>query len=349
MALQKPVIKNIVYLDATKDYIIEFNSISGDQVVSNEIEIYNNLTSTLVYTLKIDSFEFFHTIPLNTLTNNIEYKIRLRTYNISAQYSEWSSYDVFWCLLPATVTVTNIVNGKVNNETYTFTGSYVNSNSNDSLQSYKYFLYNIENNIVGFSSEIFDGLLLYEFSNLRNSEIYKVEIKTISTLGMENTSGLIQFIPDYIAPKLNSILTVENIYNEGSVKLTANIISVLGVIVSGSISYENNDWVNLLSGVIKFEEGFRFDSDFTMKIWCKSLVDNQVFLELFSPIGKIEIKRVGNRIEGFKYVTDSVGNKLGTIFSRFASNQLDFLSTDTLFIWVQHIDNLLDIRLEKVV
>lgn len=348
MALQKPVIKNIIQFSAIQNYTLEFSVISGDQIVQNEIEIYNNSTNALVYTNKIDSFEFYQTIPANTLTNNVEYKIRIRTYNISSEYSDWSSYDVFWCLLPAVVSITNITNGKINNETYTFTGSYTNSNSNDGLQSYKFYLYDVENNMIGFSSEKFDGLLSYEFSSLRNGEIYKIEIKTISVLGMENTSGLIQFIPDYIAPKLNSILTVENIYDEGNIKLTANIISVLGVKVSGTVTYENNDWVNLLSGVIKFEEGFKFNSDFTLKIWCKNLVDNQIFLELFSPIGKIEIKRVGDRIEGFKYVTDSLGIKLGTIFSKFVSNELSFLSTDILFIWVQHIDNLLDIKIEKV-
>ena len=72
MALITPYIPSIGAFDATKDYILSFDvQDGGDQVVKNEIKITNNVTGVTVYDHTDSSYNYFQTIPANTLSNNI--------------------------------------------------------------------------------------------------------------------------------------------------------------------------------------------------------------------------------------------------------------------------------------
>lgn len=344
MALITPQITNINPFTATSDYTITFNVNSGgNQVVSNELEIQKNSDNTQVYLKKIDSFLFKHTVVANSLSNSTEYKARLRIYDISNNYSDWSDWVTFWCFAPATVSITNIDN--VNNQTFTFLGSYT---SQDILNSYRFILYDSSEVIIQSFPEVYSTSISQEIAGLDNGTTYKLELIVLSVNGLTGSSGKLSFTPNYIQPKLTSVLTLENIPSQASVKCTANIIQVLGKTYPTEgiqLIYENNDWIDLTDGnQVLFDEGFTCNSNFLLKIWCKSLTDNQIFLTLYCDYGRIEFKQYQNKIHAYKYYNNC------DISAHFASNELTSIqNTDTLFVWAKQIDNMMDIQIEILI
>lgn len=344
MALQRPIITSpIAPFDATQIHIFKFYASSGDQIVSNEIEIYNIATGVLAYTGKISTFQLQHNISA-VLTNGIQYKIRVRTYNVANTCSEWSDYALFWCLKNATLTVLGINSGTINNHTYTFDGTYAQDNNED-LQSYQFILYDYGDNIISYSPKLFDGLLRYEFTGFQNNTSYKIEFKTISAHGLENTTGLIPFTANFIQPKILSVLNLTNLPNLGSIKVDAEIIQVCGQLKDGEEVYIDNEYIDLTSAVISYQRGFSIADDFTMKLFAKfanpSLENDDLLAYFKSTEGYIEIKYQYGRIHVYRYC--------GGIVGHWANNAvLTLTANDTLCIQVLQMNGLMDVKAEIV-
>lgn len=342
MALVRPIIELIEHpFDATRAYDITFTTLGqGDQVVRNNFVIINNNTGLEVYNQNIESFELKHTIPSGTLVNGTEYYAKLRTGNVNNEWSEFSNYIYFKCFSPPIITITNINNGIVNNQTYTFTATYTQA-ENEVLQSYRYLLYNSNQILLQSFNEKFDNLLSQEITGFDNDENYYIEVKTNTVNNLEGSTGLISFKASFIQPKLMSVLSLENNSNDGTITASAEVIQVLGYIGSGSVSYESSDWINLLNGSVVFDEGFSFENDFTMKVWGKGLVTDKVFLKIKTPIGYYEFTYYDDKIHCFKHLYN------GGIIPHYASNLLSFVSTDNIFIWVKQINGAIDLVVEK--
>jgi hypothetical protein len=340
LALQRPIITSpIAPFDATQNHTFAFYASSGDQVVSNEIEIYNIATGVLVYTGRKYTFQLQHIIS-TILTNGIQYKIRVRTYNVANVYSEWSDYALFWCLKNATLAILGMEGGIINNHTYTFDGSYVQDN-NENLQSYQFILYDYGDNIISYSPKLFDGMLRYEFTGFQNNTSYKIEFKTISAHGLENTTGLIPFTANFIQPKILSVLNLTNLPNLGSVKVDAEIIQVCGQLIDGEEVYIDNEYIDLTSAVISYQRGFSIADDFTMKLFAKfdnpSLQSNDLLALFKSTEGYIEVRYQYNRIHVYRYC--------GGIVGHWANNaSLNLSSNDTLCIQIQQENGLMDVK-----
>ena len=71
------------------------------------------------------------------MSNGNRYKVRIRTYNIDGLTSNWSEYLNFKCSSTPTITLNEIANGTVNNQTYTFSGTYSQA-ENEPIQSYRF-------------------------------------------------------------------------------------------------------------------------------------------------------------------------------------------------------------------
>lgn len=340
----KPLIINpILPFDATKNYSILFSVVSGSQVIANEVEIQKNSDNSQVYLKKIASFSLQHDISLNSLSNGNEYRIRLRTYDINNNYSEWSDWVMFWCFETPIVNISNIYDNKITNQTYTFFGNYIHS---DILQSYKFYLYDSNKNLISYSSELFTDLNVpqYEFTNLENDELYYIELKTISIHQMEGTSGLIYFRPLYIAPKLYATLTAENLSDEGVIKISADIQQILGDIDSGTIEYLENEWIDLTNSQISFSQPFNINqSNFRLKVWCKNIINDEVFLILESDNGTIELMQHDNAIHAFKKMNNC------NLVSHYKSNDLQINTGDNLVIEFKQISNTIELQMTKVV
>jgi len=342
LALTTPSLSTILPFSSTQSQIFKFLVNSGDQVVRNNLVIENNSTNVEVYNQSVESFQLQHILLANTLTNGIEYRAKIRTGNLANEWSlNFSDWIYFYVLSSPTILIPTIdINNKVYNSTINFTATY-SQLEGELLQSYKFLLYNSNQNLLQTYSEQFsDGTtppISQEITGLENEELYYLEVKGISIHSQLSTSGLIAFTPFFITPRLITTLNVENIPSQGAVKLSVQLIQEIGQIDSGTVTFIDNNWINLINGQISFQDGFQLGSDFILKLWCKNIPDDVVFLKLISEYGGIEFIRFDNKISSKKILNGC------SIYSVFASNELIVEADIEFVIYVRSINNALEI------
>lgn len=341
MSLTKPILRSISPFPATSSQGVYFDVYGGSQVVYNELEIQRNSDNVQVYLVKVQAFQYLHTVSANTLTNGIEYKARVRTYDVNnATSSDWSDWVVFWVLSAPIVAITNIVDGIVNNQTFIFEGSY--THTDDALESYRFLLYDANQTLLQTFDEQFGAPISQEVAGLENDKRYYIEIITLSSKGMSGTSGKIQFLAQYIQPKLNSILSLENMPDQAAIKITANVVQIIFELTGGTYSYEDNEWINLENGVIAAGTPFRIENNFVMKLWCKSLPIDYPFVMLLGEQGTLTLKYYHDRI----WLQKKVGSTTYTLMSNVLTN---LQSTDVIGIAVKQVNNRCDLLVEIIV
>lgn len=345
MALITPILTSTSPFPATSSHDFTFSVSSGDQVVRSNLVIQNNSTGVEIYNGTIESFQLKHTVNANVLTNGSEYRAKIRTGNISNQWSNYSEWIVFWALANQVVTFTNISEGSiVYNSTVTLTGTYTQANG-ELLESYRFLLYDENENLIKTYSEQFgDGSLTLEqeVAGLENNVLYHAEIKTVSIHNQTGTTGLISFKSIFVAPHLSSALTVTNEKNQGSIKISATLVQIIGQVDSGTISYINSDWIDLTSGQISFQEGFNIQSDFILKLWCRDIPDDVVFLKLYSDYGRIELQKYSDRIHAFKYLNGSA------IIPHYASSALTITTGQEYMIYMRLLNDAIDLSVQLI-
>ena len=343
MALITPQMIQLVPFPATENYTFQFTVASGgSQVTQNNLEIQRTLDNVVVYNQTISSFQFNHLVPANTLVNATEYRVRVRTGDVSNNFSQFSDWTVFLCLANPVVTIDNIVAGIVNNQVFNFEGTYSQADD-ELLQSYRYLLYDENSILLSTSPELFDSLLQHEFGGLQNNVNYKVELKVITVNQMEATTGLVSFKAEYIQPTLSTIIDIQNKEENASVEINANIIQIIGQ--GENFSYIDGEKVDVtgVDSKVWFNEGFSINNNFTLKIWLENITENLPFLTLYSGLGYLEFVYYGDRIHAFKHIYN------GGFVSHFASsNEIEVTTLDQVFIFVQQINDLIDIQFEII-
>lgn len=337
-----------VPFDARNPITLEFTATSGDQIFKNELVVQKVSDNTTVYSSIATTFAFSHTIPLNTLTNGITYKARIRTYNISNATSSWSDYIIFKCLSVPVIGITNIPSdGIVRNQTFTFQGSYSQAEG-DTLYSYMFILCDANGIQLSVGSEKTDGLLQYEFTGLESELHYKIQMKVLTDSGYEVSTALVPFTVDYVQPRMANVISLENDYDNASVKVNIKAIQILFQTKSGSYTFEDNDWINLQNGVIYTDKanGFELNGDFTLTARIKfPVIDNNnlQFLKLTGINNDyILLEKYMEKI----YLTYYKDNK---IQYRLISSALTGLTTsNTVFIWVQKSGVLMDLKAQII-
>lgn len=341
MALTTPILNAITPFDATQAYTFIFSTSGGNQITQNNLVIQKVSDNTVVYNATITTFLLQHTVPANTLQNGVQYKAQIRVGDANNSWSNWSPWIVFYCFSPPVVQITNIINGTINNQTYTFTGSYTQAEG-EKLQSYKFLLYDEHQGLLQISNELFDGALQYQFTGLQNNKTYYIKLEVITVNQMQADSGLVMFVPQYTQPKFLSALTLTNLEGTASIQVTANIIQIIGEVDSGTITYINNDWIDLTNGSISFQQGFNVDSDFTLKMWFKNVpTDGSVFLKILGGDGYINLEFYNNAFHAFKYLYN------GGVVPHFVSNQISTITNNNVvFLWMQQINDLINLQTE---
>lgn len=353
-----PTLKSkIKPFNAGEDYnFIFYVDGSSDQVVRNNLIIENIKDNTVVYDSTQESFTFSHKVPANSLQNGINYKVKLRIGNIKNEWSQYSGYEIFWCFSPPTINIINIDyenQNRVYNQTVDFKSTY-NQTENEPLKSYRYLLYDSNKDLVKTFPEKFynsEEYLTQEIAGLENDELKYLEVKTLSINNNEGSSGLIWFKPFYVAPRLTSVLTSENLPDQGAIKLSANIIQIIGKLYDSKgkqinpikIEYIDNEWLDLTRPdyyKLVFDDGFNImQSDFMLKKWFKNLKDGVPFIFLYSPYGHIEFIRFGTKIHIYKR------SKMHKIVSHFASPDVDFIKDKEYMLYAKHTKNRFDMNI----
>lgn len=324
-------------INALVDNIVNFNIIGGELVYANEINIVDNSNSSVVvYNKKVESFEFYNTIPLNTLINGKTYQIKIRTYNSNNLYSAWSDTVLVKCLTPPNLTITTIIDEKIQSPNPVMIATYF-QNENDELYSYIYNLYK-DGALISSSGVLLDKLLQYQFSNMENKTNYVIELKAKTSSGME-TSITQDFYCIFLQTKLPAVVKIENNSSTGSVKITSYVRQIRGRIYSGDdINYINGTWADLHNTTVIWDKdgAFRLDGDWTAKIWARDLELNDVMLVKFEldDNNYIQLSRYDNMFSLSKFIN---GIKLYELHSFILG---DILPTDVFYFFIQNDTNL---------
>ena len=352
--LTTPVLRRFNPFDSAQEFMFRFDYQGSNQTNKNNLVIEKVSDNTVVYNQTITTFSLQHLLPANTLVNGVNYRAKIRVGDINNNWSQFSEYVLFWAFASPVITITTIDydnQNRVYNQTVNFETTYIHPN-NEILQSYRYLLYDSNQNLMTSFSEVFaDGSvpLTQEITGLNNGELYYLEVKTQSVNGQLSSTGLINFKPFYIVPRLSAILTPENSPEQGGVKLSASLLQLRLKLYDGngneidksSVDYIDNDWIDMNRfdyGKLVTGQGFRIEqSNFTLQLWCKNIPEDEVFLTLYSTTGKTELKMYGNRVHAFKSIYGS------TLVGHFASDEIVIGQDEVVSIIVKQVNNLIDL------
>lgn len=311
-------------------------SSSGDQVYGSELVVQVNSTSTTVYDTTLTTFSLYHTVAGGTLTNNITYKAKIRTKNSEGTYTSYSDWVLFKPLITPIISITNVTEGgTVNNQTYTFLGSF--SQTGSSLRSYQFNLYDANEVLLESYDTVYSTIISQEVTGLINGESYRIELQTLSQAGISSTTGLIQFTASFISPTLNGGLELVNNSSDGTVSLTITAIQFFGT--GSGYTFSNNDWVNLTASgsYVRFEEMLdQIDENFTLRVFAKGIPTSTTFVRLYSNDGDIQLQYYNSRFHVFKTAYSVTSHFIST-------TDITFISTDEICIEVKSINNLINI------
>lgn len=339
-----PSLRKVYPFPSTKDFTFKFN-VEGisQQIFYNELEIkLSSDTSQIKYKQRIQEFRYQHTVPANTLTNGSQYVAILRVYNNSNQLIGESNPIFFYCLSLPALSIPTIVNGEVGSQTVLFQGTYGQAEG-EILQSYRFILYNDNQNIIAESPEIYSDIIRYEFSDLESRQKYYIELQVSTVNEMTHSTGLVEFTPRYVAPRFSSAIELENLPDEASVLVTCNVIRIIGIPDIEPIIYTDDGMVNLTCNGVWFDDGFKLRGNWTIQMWLKDIVPDSKFFKLIARDGSyIELAYKDNKINLYKMLDDNyiMQMLLGEV-SINTTNQ-------AVFICIKYVDGLYDFTYEMV-
>lgn len=357
--LTTPILNGIKTFNATKDYTFTFNVTGGNQVVANNLVIERVSDNAIIYNQSQETFNFRHILPAYTLTNGTNYRAKIRTRDINNNWSNFSITLLFWCYSEPRLNITTIdydSQNRVYNQTVLFETTYT-QDGGEILQSYRYLLYDENKDLLkSFPEKYDDGNqpLTQEIAGLENGVLYYLEVKTLSPSGSSGTTGLINFKPFYIAPRLTVVVTPENAPKQGAIKVSANIIQIIlklydnhgNQINLNDVEYIDEEWIDMNRidyTKLVADEGFDvLQSNFLLQLWCKDLPEDEVFLTLYAPQGRIEMFKLKNKIRVYKYIDNL------SFQGYFASNDFTLLDNQEVMIYMKQDNHLIDLQVEPL-
>lgn len=357
--LTTPILNDIKTFNAIKENTITFNVIGGNQVVGNNLIIERVSDNVAVYNQSQETFNFRHILPAHTIINGTNYRAKVRTKDINNNWSNFSTTLLFWCYSEPFLNITTIDynnQNRVYNQTVLFETTY-SQTEGEVLQSYRYLLYNENKDLLrSFPEQFADGShpLAQEIAGLENSQLYYLEVKTLSPNGNSGTTELIHFRPFYIAPKLTVTVTPENLSDQGAIKVSANIIQIILKLYDNNgnqinplnVEYIDGEWIDMTRidyDKLVADGGFSIlQSNFMLQIWCKDLPEDKVFLTLYAPQGRLEMFKLNNRIRIYKYIDrlDFQGY--------FVSNEFEVEDGQELMIYMKQDNHSIDLQVEPL-
>jgi len=258
----------------------------GDRQYSFQIQIYNNVTSALVFdTTKLTSFNNFYVLASNSLTNGIQYKYKVTVWN-SANESQTSAFILVKASSTPTCAFTNL-STNILNSSYTFQGSFSQAQS-VAIKSWQMILYNQYSEIIGNSGLIYSSTISYEFVGLENNNDYFIELQVYSQDNLLATTGKQPFHVQFSVPKAFLALTAETVQEKAAVALAWHVAQIIGT--STSSTYIGGEKLDVTGGkIVYFDNGFNINNDFTLKVWLESITNYNYNINTNSSISSYNV------------------------------------------------------------
>lgn len=284
--IQKPFGINLagITIDSTEVNEISW-SISGDIQTAYNIEILLNSNNSPVFTTGIiASRSISHSLPSNTLTNGLEYKVRVTAYNQNND-SATSDFVVFQTSSRPIVTLPSPIQAESFN--YTFTATYSQAESAP-LRNWSAFLYDEKEQLIDSIRIQTTTNLEWLVSNLQSGKHYYVEFQAISTKGLTGTTGKVLITVSYYRPQVTVNLDAKTIPKAG-VELSWYVAQIIGI-ADNPIFIDGEKLDTRNDNPIYFDEGFSTNSNFTMKIWLEDIPSKKELVTMYGENGTYQLQ-----------------------------------------------------------
>ncbi len=323
-------------------------------MVKNRILVKNNTTGITVFDDTAVSFQLKHTIPANTLENNKIYNIVAYAIDTNDVSSSPSATVLFKCYTTPTWNFSNIVPDQIiTNSSYGVELTYIQSEG-ELLKSYQVSLYNSTQSLLYQTGILYNTTSLSAtLSGLNDNTQYYIRATGVTLNGMTLDTGYISVSVEYLSPVLFAITGLENVPNDGSIKITSNFILLVGTSNPNPATYIADTLVDLSTdgSYVKFDEGFNITDDFIIQIIGRDFTDYLTVLELSNGAYTVELQYMRGTFIGI------TGEKVYFILNAYnsvtnytiTSNLIDVpLSTDRIHIWIKRINNIYDLQIENL-
>lgn len=364
MALVTPIVSSIPAFDATVDTLISFVANGGDQVVKNEIKIIlnnNESTETVVYQNTAVTFTLSQTVPADTLTNGVYYKVAFRTYDVLDNVSDWSNYQPFYCYSTPTL-VFNISNNQtLAFQNYNLTLTY-NQAQGEKLDYVLIQLYDVNGTLIGSSENLYSTdnppiIFTYPLTNLVNDTHYKVVGTAVTVENTVVSTGEINFHVNYTIVENSSELYAHVNSCDGYINIKSAPV-VNGN--TGAVDYypdpltyiDDDTMLNLISPTadmdypysqwVKWTDFIGVSSEFLIRLWFYPARQPFGILKLSNDNGIEQLVVSMRRASNQDYI--SIRTTSGTIIDRGLGV---FCNGNTrVFLWIKVVGSNWDVRTE---
>ena len=366
MALSTPVLYSIPAFDATSSYIVTFTVTGGDQVVANRLIIKKNSTLQTIYDNVIESYNFNHTIPANTLTNGNYYVAYVKTYGVNDDITDenagspLSSGVPFYCYTTPVITWDNKPTGStIESSSFDFHFSYTQA-QDEKLYSYIINLYNQNRSLISTSGTQYVSTaalnIHYEVYGLLNSNNYYIEMAGTTVNNTQISTGLLPFSVNYYEPYSKQGFSATNEPCNGWITLVNNVIIINSSSYPSPPNYvKNNTSVNLLpNGYYVKWDGLDQSGDFCIRIWGYDFTSNKTIFTYTQSSISYNITLI--RRDGYDYNSTTLqtyyelqvqisDNQPLFIYSNYINQPND---TDQMFICIKRINNMYSLYIENL-
>ena len=274
----KPILYNIQSFDSSEELTISFLW-NGNQSFGNVCIIKDNTSKEIIYQYPATTMQLKHTIPANTLENGKAYEVQIASVDIDKNTSEYSDAVMFYCFTTPSFTFSNIeANQLIKNASYEITMSY-SQIENEPLQSWEITLYDTSRSKLQSSGVCYNEDIHYTLTNLEDKQNYFIKATCMTLNGMEVSTDYIPFQVRYKYPSVYSLLTLENVKNNGYIKLRSNIRAVEAH-SKKNVEYINHEYVNLKNNTIYIDDDFSLDDDYVINLLGYDLTTNTLIMQL---------------------------------------------------------------------
>lgn len=272
------------------------NANPGVAVVKYKIDIVLNSNNDSVYSQTVtlnsnncvyDGETLSHTVPVNTLTNGIEYKWYITVYD-STDLATGVTSDEILLKLNSPINIVFTVPSIINAQKHTFTFTYLQT-ENIPIEYFKYNLYS-NNKLIKTSGNLYGGRPSYEFTGFISNSEYEIEVVGVNVNGSEFSSGKQSFTVSYASANVSTKPNVSQDIETSLVTVDIGTIVQNTGVASGVYSFINNFITNLnkalhLNANSKVVWDVDIPSDFTTTIKIKKINSVGKIVELESSDG----------------------------------------------------------------
>lgn len=342
--MAKPILHQTPAFDAALPHVFTF-AWSGNQAYKNRLIIKDNDTLTTIYDQTQTTFHLQHSLSAEVLSNGTTYNAQLYVLDSTDTSSVASDPIIFKCFSTPTFEL-NISPEQVINNSYLVAELTYAQSEGELLDSWYVSLYSSSHTLLYSTNISYDtDNLSVNIPNLTDNTQYYIRAFGETVNGMKLDTGYIVFSVEYIYPETYSIFALENLYNQGVIKISNDFQIVTGV-ASGEYSFVDDSEIDLRNGNVVFDAGFNVEGDFVLMCKCRDFYNKKIlniddFIKLIFTYRYVDVDtpelycicQVTHN--GFLYLAGS--NTIGV------PNEGDYI-----FIWLKKDGDLYSVKIENL-